>query len=128
MICTFRECPAQLDTSVQFYKWFKELADRALIPRGPGYEKAAKLAPPHQVGPSFCLSESSSALPFNCTCYLRAGGPPALLPRHRGRQAAAWRQAAAAAPGARIPFLQPFTVLVCILALAFSAVPSCCLL
>lgn len=26
----------QEDTAVQFHKWFNELADRGLIPRGPG--------------------------------------------------------------------------------------------
>ena len=45
--------PAQVDTRVQFYKWFNELADRGLIPRYPGYERGAKLPPPDQVqGPA----------------------------------------------------------------------------
>lgn len=40
---------AQVATDTQFYKWFQELADRGLIPRGPGYEEGAKLPPPDQV-------------------------------------------------------------------------------
>jgi hypothetical protein len=39
----------QVDTSVQFYKWFNELTDRGLIPRYPGYEQGTKLPPPGQV-------------------------------------------------------------------------------
>jgi hypothetical protein len=48
---------AQVDTRVQFYKWFNELTDRGLIPRCPGYERGAKLPPPDQVQyPSPCCS------------------------------------------------------------------------
>ena len=39
----------QVDTRVQFCKWFNELTDRGLIPRYPGYETGAKLPPPDQV-------------------------------------------------------------------------------
>jgi hypothetical protein len=39
----------QLDTRVQFYKWFNELADKGLILRYPGYEQGSKLPPPDQV-------------------------------------------------------------------------------
>jgi hypothetical protein len=42
-------CTTQVDTRVQFSKWFNELADRGLIPRCPGYERGAKLPPPDQV-------------------------------------------------------------------------------
>jgi hypothetical protein len=48
--------PAQVDTRVQFCKWFNELTDRGLIPRYPGYERGAKLPPPDQVtsAPPLC--------------------------------------------------------------------------
>ena len=64
----------QVDTRVQFYKWFNELTDRGLIPRYPGYERGAKLPPPDQVtgssGPAACVSAPE--------CYVKPAVQPNL--------------------------------------------------